>query len=142
MLSLTKVWYQMQGGSWLVHRPRPGLGSAVETRPQPCARVRKWQRPLSWQYRLWSFRFGGTKLGRFLPKSEQILRKFGYFWNGVMPTKQKFGPCGRNIFFSLYHLGIWQMIYRFWNKTTYTNQWIFLFIRQNSKLVISFEIER
>ena len=77
MLSLMKFCYQLQG-SWLAHRrPRAGLGSAVETGPQPCASVRKRLRP--WQYWLWSFRFGDAKLGRFLLKIEQILRKFGYF---------------------------------------------------------------
>ena len=77
---------------WPTDRKLGVLGSAVETRPQPCASVRKWPRPLSWQYWLWSFRFGDAKLNRFLSKSEQILRKFGYFWNGFMPTKQKFCP--------------------------------------------------
>ena len=46
------------------------------------------------------------KLGRFLANSKHILKKIGYFSNGVMPTKQKFGPFSINIFFFI--LLIWK----------------------------------
>ena len=36
---------------------------------------------------LWSFKFGVTKLGRFL----QLQRNFDIFWNGLMPSRQKLG---------------------------------------------------
>ena len=38
-------------------------------------------RPLIWQYQLWSFQAGGTKLGRFLPKNQDTQRKFLNFEN-------------------------------------------------------------
>ena len=34
-----------------------------------------------WQYRLWSFKPGDTKLGRFLPKNQHTQRKFMNFEN-------------------------------------------------------------
>ena len=38
-----------------------------------------------WQYWLWSFNFGGTKLGRCLTKGEQIQRGF-FKWKDVELT--------------------------------------------------------
>ena len=37
-----------------------------------------------WQYRLWSFPKGGTKLERFLPKNQHIQRKLFNFKNWVI----------------------------------------------------------
>ena len=45
-----------------------------------------------WQYRLWSFQTGGTKLERFLPKNQHTQRKFLNFdnWtNGELRSLQK-----------------------------------------------------
>ena len=36
-----------------------------------------------WQYRLWSFQMGGTKLERFLPKNKHTQRKLSNFENWV-----------------------------------------------------------
>ena len=36
-----------------------------------------------WQYRLWSFQTGGTKLERFLPKNQHTQRKLLNFENWV-----------------------------------------------------------
>ena len=40
-------------------------------------------RPLIWQYGLWSFQAGGTKLGRFFPKNQHTQRKLLNFENWV-----------------------------------------------------------
>ena len=37
--------------------------------------------PTVWQYGLWSFQTGGTKLERFLPKNQHTRRKFLNFEN-------------------------------------------------------------
>ena len=36
-----------------------------------------------WQYGLWSFQTGGTKLERFLPKNQHAQRKLSNFENWV-----------------------------------------------------------
>ena len=41
------------------------------------------KRPQVWQYRLWSFQAGGTKLERFLPKKQNTQRKLLSFENWV-----------------------------------------------------------
>ena len=48
-------------------------------------RVSLWQqyRPILWQYGLWSFQTGGTKLERFLPKNQHTQRKLLNFENWV-----------------------------------------------------------
>ena len=45
-----------------------------------------------WQYGLWSFQTGGTKLERFLPKNQHTQRKllnFEYWVNGGLRSFQK-----------------------------------------------------
>ena len=44
--------------------------------------------PTLWQYGLWSFQTGGTKLERFLPKNQHTQRKLLNFenWGGVKST--------------------------------------------------------
>jgi hypothetical protein len=39
-----------------------------------------------WQYELWSFQTGSTKLERFLPKNQHTKRKFLHFenWTNIM----------------------------------------------------------
>ena len=44
-----------------------------------------------WQYGLWSFQTGGTKLKRFLPKSQHSLRKLLNFENWVDGKASKIG---------------------------------------------------
>ena len=44
-----------------------------------------------WQYRLWSFQTGGTKLGRFLPKNQHTQRKLLNFENWVSGEVSKIG---------------------------------------------------
>ena len=51
--------------------------------------IRK-QRPL-WQYGLWSFQMGGTKLQRFLPKNQHTQRKLLNFENWVNGEVSKIG---------------------------------------------------
>ena len=41
----------------------------------------KWQ--VVWQYRLWSFQAGGTKIERFLPKNQHTQKKLLNFENWV-----------------------------------------------------------
>ena len=112
MLSLTKVWYQLQG-SWLAHRPRAGSGSAVETRPQPYVRVRAG----NWGHYHGSIGCGVShsemqNLVDFCLKVNRFFGNLDIFWIGIMPTKQKFGPSLRTFFSSndLFE----KLIYRFW----------------------------
>ena len=42
-----------------------------------------WPSSAIWQYGLWSFQLGGTKLERFLPKNQHTLRKLLNFENWV-----------------------------------------------------------
>ena len=44
-----------------------------------------------WQYGLWSFQVGGTKLERFLPKNQHIQRKSLNFENWVNGEVSKIG---------------------------------------------------
>ena len=44
-----------------------------------------------WQYGLWSFQTGGTKLERFLPKNEHTQRKLLNFENWVSGEVSKIG---------------------------------------------------
>ena len=44
-----------------------------------------------WQYRLWSFQTGGTKLERFLPKNQHTQRKLLNFENWVNGEVSKIG---------------------------------------------------
>ena len=44
-----------------------------------------------WQYRLWSFQMGGTKLERFLPKNQHTQRKLLNFENWVNGEVSKIG---------------------------------------------------
>ena len=43
----------------------------------------QWSWSLLWQYGLWSFQTGGTKLERFLPKNKHTQRKLLNFENWV-----------------------------------------------------------
>ena len=47
--------------------------------------------PTLWQYGLWSFQTGGTKLERFLPKNQHAQRKFLNFENWVNGEVSKIG---------------------------------------------------
>ena len=47
--------------------------------------------PLLWQYGLWSFQTGGTKLERFLPKNKHTQRKLLNFENWVNGEVSKIG---------------------------------------------------
>ena len=42
-----------------------------------------------WQYGLWTFQAGDTKLERFLPKNQRALRKLLNFENWLMGSCQK-----------------------------------------------------
>ena len=44
-----------------------------------------------WQYGLWSFHVGGTKLERFLPKNQHTQRKLLNFENWVNEEVSKIG---------------------------------------------------
>ena len=44
-----------------------------------------------WQYGLWSFQTGGTKLERFLPKNQHVQRKLLNFENWVNGEVSKIG---------------------------------------------------
>ena len=46
---------------------------------------------LLWQYGLWSFQAGGTKLERFLPKNQHAQRKLLNFENWVNGEVSKIG---------------------------------------------------
>ena len=46
---------------------------------------------LLWQYGLWSFQTGGTKLERFLPKNQHTERKLLNFENWVSGEVSKIG---------------------------------------------------
>ena len=46
---------------------------------------------LLWQYGLWSFQMGGTKLERFLPKNQHTQRKLLNFENWVNGEVSKIG---------------------------------------------------
>ena len=43
-----------------------------------------------WQYGLWSFQTGGTKLERFLPKNQHTQRKLLNFENRVSGEERRF----------------------------------------------------
>ena len=44
----------------------------------------------SWQYRLWSFQMGVTKLERFLPKNQHTQRKLLNFENWISGASEVF----------------------------------------------------
>ena len=50
-----------------------------------------------WQYGLWSFQTGGTKLDRFLPKNQHTQRKLLNFENWVNGEVSKIGYHFRNV---------------------------------------------
>ena len=49
-----------------------------------------------WQYRLWSFQIGGTKLERFFPKNQHTQRKLLDFENRVNGEVSKIGNHFKN----------------------------------------------
>ena len=55
-----------------------------------------------WQYGLWSFQIGGTKLERFLPKNQHTQRKLLNFENWVYGEVSKIRSHFRNKIRSIY----------------------------------------
>ena len=53
----------------------------------PSFSVHTFLRSPIWQYGLWSFQIGGTKLERFLPKNQHTQRKLLNFENWVNPNR-------------------------------------------------------
>ena len=54
-----------------------------------------------WQYRLWSFQTGGTKLDRFLPKNQHTQRKLLNFENWVNGEVSKVPKFDQNLTFKV-----------------------------------------
>ena len=55
-----------------------------------------------WQYGLWSFQMGGTKLERFLPKNQHTQRKLLNFENWVNGEVSKIGHRLKTLIFASY----------------------------------------
>ena len=90
MIKCTAILYRARTGFSLCNRFSQGKTCFHYREPlfslqRPCFHYREWVYSVSilWQYGLWSFQTGGTKLKIFLPKNKHTERKLSNFENWV-----------------------------------------------------------
>ena len=89
---------------------------------------------LLWQYGLWSFQMGGTKLERFLPKNQHAQRKllnFEFWINGELSKSAKI-----RLLKSIFYVKIIRIFLIFMKNTNLGAHFLFLIYFDN----VNFEI--